>query len=106
MQSLRLLQQTRPELFLDLLLPEHQVDAARGVVGLGVLDVDLAVQLHVDLVLYVLGRRRADEGYAGRFDVELGGGLVHVERGDGEVDDVLLGIAFVGALGPENCVRC
>lgn len=102
MQLPRLLQQTRPVLLLLLLLAQHHVDAARGVMGLGVLDIDLGVQLQVDLVLDLFRVARAGEGYAGGGEVELCGRGGDVWHGEGHEEDVLFGFGRGGALGPED----
>jgi hypothetical protein len=45
---LAVLEQTRPELLLEFLLAQHQRDVAPAVLDLGLLGVDLGVELDVD----------------------------------------------------------
>ena len=103
MHLLGLLQQARPVLLLLLFLAQHHVDATRRVMGLGVLDIDLRVQLEVDLVFDLLCFARAGEGYAGGGEVELCGGGGDVWDGEGHEEDVLFSFGRGGALGPEDC---
>jgi len=51
LQLLRLLRESRPELGLDLLLPQDELDTTARVVGLGELLVDLGVELELESVL-------------------------------------------------------
>lgn len=48
---LRVLEQPRPELFLQILLLQLHLDRSRAVVDLALLGVDLVVELHLDLVI-------------------------------------------------------
>lgn len=100
MHALALLQQPRPVLLLQLLLHELEVDVRAGVVRLGGVDVDLAVELELDVVGRLLGRGVAREGQAAGLELDLGGG--DVRGGDREGYVVALGVGGGGALGPDH----
>lgn len=98
--ALALLQQPRPVLLLQLLLPQLEVHVRAGVVRLGGVDVDVAVELELDVVGGLLGLGVAAEGEAAGLEVDLG--LGDVGRGDREGDVVVLGVRGGGALGPDD----
>lgn len=100
MHALALLQQPRPVLLLQLLLPELEVHVGAGVVRLGGVDVDVAVELELDVVGGFLGLGVAGEGEAGGLEVDRG--LGDVGGGDREGDVVALGVGAGGALGPDD----
>lgn len=50
------LEQSRPELLLELLLAQHKLDVATSVVNLGLLGVDLGEELQLDGICDLLGR--------------------------------------------------
>lgn len=54
MHLLRALEKAGPELLLELLLPENELDVAVGVVDFAVLGVDLGKQVQGDAVCYAL----------------------------------------------------
>ncbi len=56
MHLLAVLEQSRPVLLLELLLAQHQLNVAAGVVNLGLLGIDFGVEVEVDGVRYFLGR--------------------------------------------------
>ncbi len=100
MHALALLQQPRPVLLLQLLLPQLEVHIRAGVVRLGGVDVDLAVELEFHVVGGFLGLGVAGEGEAAGLEVDLG--LGDVGGGDREGDVVALGVGAGGALGPDD----
>lgn len=100
MHPLALLQQARPVLLLELLLPQQEAHIGAGGMRLGVLDIDLAVELELDVVGGFFGFAVAGEGKAVGFQID--GGLFGIRRADGEGDVVLLGLAGGRALSPEN----
>lgn len=103
LQLLGLLEQARPVLLLELLLAQFNLDIARGVVDLAVLDVDLAVEGELEVVGGLLGVGQTLEVQAVGLKVQLEVLLLHVRDDNGEVDEVLLGIRVGRALGPEDC---
>lgn len=102
MHPLAILQQTRPVLLLELLLPQQEAHIGARGMGLGVLDIDLAVELDLDVIGGFLGFAVASEGQAVGFQFD--GGFFGIRRADGEGDVVFLRVAGGRALGPENCV--
>jgi len=100
MHALALLQQPRPVLLLQLLLPQLEVDVRAGVVRLGGVDVDLGIELEFHVVGGLLGLGVAGEGEAAGLQVDLG--LGNVGGGDREGDVVALGVGGRGALGPDD----
>lgn len=99
MNLLSRLQQTGPVLLLELLLPQNQLNLTVAVVHLGVLRVDLGIQLQLDVILYALlgGSGERDRG---RRDVQLSLGLGDIGRLDVHVEVVALRFRGGGALGP------
>ena len=93
------LQQTRPELFLQLLLAQDQLDFAVTVVDLGVLGVDFGEQLERDVVLNAL-LGVSSESDTGGLDVESRIGTGNIGSLDVDVQVVALGIRSRRALGP------
>lgn len=102
MDLLSILQQSWPELLLQLLLSQDQRNVLGSVVDLGLGLVDLVVELELDVVVSLERVRVAGEGERLRLDVELEIRLLDIGDGDGEVDEVLLGVGLVGALGPKD----
>lgn len=102
LQLLGLLEQAGPVLLLEVLLAQLQLDVARGVVDLGVLGVDLRVELELEVEVALQGVRVALELERGGLEVQrvLVGG--DIGGGDGQVDEVLLRVGVGGALGPED----
>lgn len=102
LQLLGLLKQAGPVLLLEFLLAQLQLDVARGVVDLGVLGVDLGVELELEVEVALQGVRVALELERGGLEVQrvLVGG--DIGGGDGQVDEVLLRVGVGGALGPED----
>lgn len=92
-----------PELGVELLLLQLQLDVLAGVVNLGGLVVDLSVQLEVEVVSLLEGIGVAGEGQAGGLQLELQVCGGDVGNGDGHVDVVLVGLDAGRALGPEDC---
>ena len=70
--------------------------------GLGLLNIDLGIQLQVDLEVDFLRFAGSGEGYAGGGEVDLCGGGGHVWDVERDEDDVLFGFRGRGALSPEN----
>lgn len=64
--------------------------------------VDLVVEVELDVVLALEGRRGAGEGERRRLEVDLGPALGDVGDGDGQVDEVALGVGAGRALGPQD----
>ena len=96
------LEQTGPVLLLELLLPQNQLNLTVIVVHLGVLGVDLAVQVEGDIIVNaLLGVSR--EGDVGRGDGQLGTGLVDIGGLDVDVQVVALGLSGRRPLGPRDC---
>jgi hypothetical protein len=103
MEPLRLFEQPRPVLLLELLLLQLNLDVLGGVVDLALCGVDLGVELELDVVLALEGPRGAGECQRRGLEVQLDAFLGDVGDGDGEVDEVLLRLGIGGALGPEDC---
>lgn len=100
---LGLLEQAGPVGLVELLLLQLQLDILARVVDLGGLLVDLGVKLELQVVGLLEGVGVAGEGQTRGLEVELEALLGHVGDGDGQVDEVLLGIGAGRALCPENC---
>jgi hypothetical protein len=94
------LEQTRPVLFLQFLLSQHQLDIRGCVMCLGVLNIDFSEELDLEVVGGLFGIRCAGEGEAGRLQVELEGFGWYVWHTDCEEDVVLLGVGVGRALSP------
>ena len=71
-------------------------------VNLDILGFDRIVKLKIQLVVLLKGVRVASEAQAVALDVELEIGRLTIWDGDSEVDEVLCGVGFVGALGPKD----
>lgn len=102
MDLLGILQETRPVLLLQLLLAQHQLNLAVGVVDFAVLGIDLAKQVQGDVVCDTLA------GGAGERDIVGGDSDVGLVLGDvrslqAHVEVVALGLIGRGALGPSHC---
>lgn len=89
MDLLAVLQQAGPELLLELLLSQDDLDVLGGVVDLALLLVDLGVELEVDLVCPLEGVGVAAEAEALGLQLELEVVRLDVGDVDGEVDEVL-----------------
>ncbi len=87
------LQQSRPELLVELLLLQHELNVSGRVIDLGFGGLDLGVELQLHRVRRLLGLREALEAEAAGLDVELDLLLVDIWDGDGEVHMVLFGVA-------------
>ena len=103
MYLLCLLQKAWPELLSQVLLSQHQLHVLSGVVDLGVLDINLVVQLELDGVVFLQGVRVAGKLYCIGLDVQLEVGGLDIGDGDGYVDEVLFGVVGGGALCPKDC---
>jgi hypothetical protein len=104
---LGVLEQAGPELNLEVLLLQHKLDGARGVVGLARAGVDLLVELELHVVVGLLGLGVAGEVEVAGLDVELDGFGRDVGDHDREEDVVLLRLGGGRALGPGDCeVEC
>lgn len=68
----RIFEQTRPVLFLQLLLSQHHLNVGGCVVCLGIIWIDLAEEFELDMICGLLRVRGAGEG-------ELGGGKVELQ---------------------------
>ena len=88
-----ILEQSRPEVLVELLLLQHHLDVARGVVDLGGRAGDFGVEVARAGVGGLLGVGVALEGEGGGLDVELDLLFGHVRHGDGEEDVVLFFVA-------------
>lgn len=62
MNLLLVIQQSRPELLLELLLPQHELDILASVGDLGLLLVDLGVEFDVQVICLLERIRVASEG--------------------------------------------
>jgi hypothetical protein len=102
-ELLGVLEQPRPELFLELLLLQLQLDMLRSVVNMALGGVDLAKQLKLDMVSVLEAGRFSSEGHAGGLQVQLLVLFGDVGNGNSKVDEVLGSIGHRRALGPENC---
>lgn len=102
MELLGLLEQAGPVLLLEVLLAQLQLDVARGVVDLGVLGVDLRVELELEVEVALQGVRVALEFEGGGLEVQRVLVGRDIGGGDGQVDEVLLRVGVGGALGPED----
>lgn len=92
-------QQARPELFLELLLAQHQLDSTVVVVHFAVFRVDLAEQVQRNVVLEALLRVSCERNIV-RGDLEVRSLLGNVGSLDIDVEVVTLGFSARGALGP------
>lgn len=99
MHLLLALEKTGPELQLEILLAEHELDLAVGVVGLAVLRVDLGKEVQGDAVCYALLGGTL-EGNILFGDAESSFGLGNVGGLDVDVEVVALRVIVGGALGP------
>jgi hypothetical protein len=99
---LSVLQQPGPELRLELLLSQDQLDILVGVVDLALLLVNLGVEfeLHVVGPLERVGEASEDQPLWLQLQLEVFG--LDVRNVDREVDEVLCRLCGVGALSPEN----
>lgn len=97
------LQQSWPELLLQLLLSQNHLDVLGGVVDLALLRVDLAIELKLDIVVSLEGIRVSGEGKGGRLEVELELGCLDVRYANGQINEVLSGLGLVGSLSPKDC---
>lgn len=100
---LGLLEQAGPVGLVEVFLLQLELDVLAGVAGLGGLLVDLGVELELHVVVPLQAVGVAGEGQAGGLDVKLQAGGGHVGDGDGQVDEVLLGVRAGRALRPEDC---
>lgn len=71
MHLLIVLEQPRPKFLLELLLAQHQLNVAAGMVNLGFLGVNLGVEFELDGIGDLLGRRGALEAQLGGLQVKL-----------------------------------
>lgn len=94
------LEQTRPVFLLELLLAQLHLDVTSGVMRLAVLGVDLAEEGEVEVICALQGFRVALESQGGGLEIELQVLFGYIGNGDGEVDEVLLGVGAGRALGP------
>lgn len=88
---LALLQETGPELLLELLLAQHHLNSTVGVVDFAVLGVDLGIELQLGLVCDTLAGITS-EGDGGGGELELGLLLRDLGGLDAHVEVVALGI--------------
>lgn len=102
MNLLAVLQKTGPVLLLQLLLAQHELNLAVGVVDLAVLGINLGEKVQRDVVCYTLAGG-AGERDVGGGDVELGLVLGDIGGLEAHVEVVALGVFSGGALGPSNC---
>ena len=100
MHALAILQQTRPVLLLELLLPQQEAHIRAGGIRRGVLDIDLAVEVELDVIGGFFGFAVAGEGKAIGFQID--GRFFGIRRADGQADIVLLRVDGGRALSPEN----
>ena len=100
MHPLALLQQARPVLLLELLLPQQEAHIRAGGIRRGVLDIDLAVEVELDVIGGFFGFAVAGEGKAIGFQID--GRFFGIRRADGQADVVLLRVDGGRALSPEN----
>jgi len=100
---LRILQQSWPELLLQLLLSQDQLNVLGGVVDLALRGVNLGVELERNLVVSLEGIRVAGKCQGSGLKVELKLGCLDIRYGEGQVDEVLSGIGLVGSLSPKDC---
>jgi hypothetical protein len=92
---LRVLQEPWPELLLQLLLSQDDLNVLSGVVNLALLLVDLSVELELEVVVSLERVRVAGEGKSLWLEAQLQVGRFDVRYRDGEIDEVLCGIGFV-----------
>ena len=97
---LALLQQARPVLLLELLLPQQEAHVGARGMCLRVIDIDLAVEFELDVIGGFLGFAVASEGKAVGFQVD--GRFFGIGCANGEGNVVFLGVAGGRALGPED----
>lgn len=105
MNLLSFLQQSWPELLLQLLLSQDQLDILSGVVDLALLGVNLSVELKFEMVASFEGIGVAVKGEGLVFDVELQVCRLNIWHSDGEIDEVLFSLSLVRSLGPEDYLR-
>lgn len=103
MNLLVALEQTRPVLCLQVLLAEDHLDVGGGVVGLGVLYIDLGIELKFEMICCLLRFRGTGECKFCGSEIELERFRWYIRHADCEVDVVLLCIGLVRALRPEDC---
>lgn len=96
------LQQSWPELLLQLLLAQDQLDVLARGVDLALRWVNLGIEVKRELVVSLEGVRVAGEREGGWLQVELKLGCLDVGYGDGQVDVVLCGIGRAGSLSPKD----
>jgi len=96
------LEQARPELLLEILLPQHQFNVTRRVVDLALLGINLLEEFELDVVggLFRVGVSSEVEESGLNVEFDLLG--IYVWDGDGEVDMVLLRVAARRSLRPGN----
>lgn len=99
MELLGLLEETGPELGLELFLAQNKFAVAVGVVHLAVLRVDLGVEGQRDTVCDALDRL-SGEGDLGGGNLDIGIGLGNVGNPDVHVEVVTLGLIGGRALSP------
>jgi len=96
------LQQSWPELLLQLLLSQDHLDVLARGVDLALRWVNLGIEVKLELIVSLEGVRVAGEGEGGWFQVKLELGCLDIGYGDGQVDVVLRGIGRAGSLSPKD----
>ena len=102
MDLLRFLQKSWPEFILQLLLPQNKLNGLAGCIGLALFGVDLGIEVKDYVVGSLEGLGVGIEGEALFLNVDLEVLRLDIWDCDGEVDEVLGGFRFVGALSPED----
>ena len=92
-------QQTRPELFLQFLLAQHQLNLTATVVHFAVVGINLCEQVQRHMVLDTL-LGGPSERHIVRGNLEVCFGLGHVGGLDVHIEIVTLSLRAGGALGP------
>jgi hypothetical protein len=92
---LRIFQEPRPELLLQFLLSQNQLNVFGGVVNLALLLINLGVELELDMVISLEGVRVTRECETLWLEAQLQVGRFDIRYRDGEIDEVLCGIGFV-----------
>lgn len=92
-------QETRPELFLELLLPQNQLNLAIIVVHLSVVRVNLAIQVERNVVFNTLIGGTGERDILSR-DLEIGIRLGNIGSLQVDIEVVALSVRGGGALRP------
>lgn len=97
-----ILQESWPELLLQLLLSQNHLDILSGVIDLARADINFTVELKLDMVVSLERVGVAREGEGLGLEVELEVCRLDVGYGDSQINEVLSCVGLVGSLSPKD----